>query len=55
MLWRIPPENSWLTLIGLAGHAFVATGLISASFIYYHDTRQWIGQLAEQPQPDEIG
>jgi hypothetical protein len=55
MLWRIPPENSWLTLIGLAGHAFVATGLISASFIYYHDTRQWIGQLAEQSQPDEIG
>ena len=37
MLWRIPPENSWLMLIGLVGHAFVSTGLLSTSFIYYRD------------------
>ena len=25
ILWRIPPENSWLSLLGIAGHAFVVT------------------------------
>ncbi len=55
LLWRIPPADSWLTLLGLAGHAFVATGLVASSFIYYHDTRQWIAQLTEQSRPDAIG
>ncbi len=44
-LWRIPPEGSWLMLLGLAGHAFVATGLLSASFIYYRNADQWIRSL----------
>ncbi len=45
LLWRIPPENSWLMLVGLAGHAFVTTGLLSASFIYYRDADEWIRSL----------
>jgi hypothetical protein len=45
LLWRIPPEDSWLMLIGLGGHAFVATGLLSASFIYYRDADQWVRSL----------
>ena len=44
-LWRIPPENSWLMLIGLAGHAFVTTGLLSASFVYYRDADRWVMSL----------
>jgi hypothetical protein len=39
----------------LAGHAFIATGLLSASFVYYRDARQWIKQLAEQTQQSESG
>lgn len=35
VLWRIPPTKSWLTLVGMFGHAVVITALISASFIYY--------------------
>lgn len=45
MLWRIPSENSWLMLLGLVGHAFVTTGLLSASFIYYYDADKWIRSL----------
>jgi hypothetical protein len=45
LLWRIPPEDSWLMLIGLGGHAFVATGLLSASFIYYRDADRWVRSL----------
>lgn len=34
-LWRIPPENSWMALVGVVGHAFISTALLAASFIYY--------------------
>ncbi|HEX9091391.1 MAG TPA: hypothetical protein VF831_07865, partial [Anaerolineales bacterium] len=40
-LWRVPPETSWLTLIGVAGHAFITSALLAASFIYYRDADQW--------------
>ena len=42
LLWWIPGETSWLALIGVAGHAFVATGLLAASFIYYRDADRWV-------------
>jgi hypothetical protein len=45
ILWRIPPTDSWLTLLGIAGHAFVVTGLLSASFIYFHDADRWVTSL----------
>jgi hypothetical protein len=48
MLWRIPPENSWLMLIGIAGHAFVATGSLAASFIYYQQANEWVQSIIEQ-------
>ena len=35
VLWRVPAENSWMTLVGIAGHAFISTGLLAASFTYY--------------------
>jgi len=47
-LWRIPPENSWMTLIGVTGHAFVTTGLLAASFIYYRDASRWVQRLIQQ-------
>ncbi len=59
LLWRVPPEDSWLMILGLAGHAFVTTGLLSASFIYYRDSDVWIRSLQErekhldQPQVDK--
>jgi hypothetical protein len=42
MLWRIPPTDSWMTGIGILGHAFVSTSLLAASFIYYRDLNTWI-------------
>lgn len=35
MLWRVPPDNSWMALVGILGHAFISTSLVAASFIYY--------------------
>lgn len=48
MLWKIPKDDSWLALVGLIGHAFVATGLIAASFVYYRDANRWLQRLVQQ-------
>jgi hypothetical protein len=42
LLWDIPTENTWLALVGVAGHAFVSTGLLAACFIYYRDADRWV-------------
>jgi hypothetical protein len=41
VLWRVPAENSWFTLIGLAGHGFVASAMLAATFVYYRDADLW--------------
>jgi hypothetical protein len=48
MLWQVPGETSWLALVGVAGHAFVTTGLLAASFIYYRDANRWVQQMVER-------
>jgi hypothetical protein len=48
ILWRIPPEDSWLMLIGVAGHAFVTTGLLAATFVYYRDANRWVQKMLEK-------
>jgi len=50
ILWNMPPEDSWLTLIGIAGHAFISASLLATSFIYYRDALSWIQQMLHQPQ-----
>jgi len=57
ILWRIPAEDSWFTLVGILGHAFVTTGLLSATFIYYRNADRWIQRVqaywsqVSSPQP----
>lgn len=53
-LWRIPKPDSWLTLAGIFGHSFVTTGLLAASFIYYHDMRAWVQAVLEKLRPENI-
>jgi hypothetical protein len=58
-LWRSPADNSWLTLVGIAGHAFITTALLSASFIYYRDMNAWLQAILErmqtQPRSADVG
>lgn len=42
MLWLAPAETSWLAILGIAGHAFITSGLIAASFVYYRSGMQWV-------------
>ena len=48
MLWSIPNETSWFVLIGLFGHAFIVTGLLAASFVYYRDAYRWVQKLLQE-------
>lgn len=50
ILWRVPEEASWLMLVGVFGHAFVATGLLAASFVYYREADRWVHRLYIQAQ-----
>jgi hypothetical protein len=45
ILWRVPAENSWFTLVGIFGHAFVITGLLSATFVYYRNADRWVQRV----------
>ncbi len=54
MVWQVPPENSWLMLISIIGHAFVTTGMLSASFIYYQDMNRWMEELQALGLPKQI-
>jgi hypothetical protein len=47
-LWSIPPEDSWMTLVGILGHSFVATALLASSFVYYRDMNNWLQIAIEQ-------
>ena len=47
-LWRIPPSESWLTLVAIIGHAFISTSLVAASFIYYRDINLWLQAVLDQ-------
>lgn len=38
LLWQSPPDNSWMMLVGIFGHALLSTALISASFHYFHES-----------------
>lgn len=48
ILWQIPPDTSWMTLIGILGHAFVTTSLLASTFIYFRDADQWVIKVLEK-------
>lgn len=47
-LWAIPPNNSWMALVGIIGHAFVTTALLAGTFIYYRDLNVWLAIIMER-------
>jgi hypothetical protein len=47
-LWNIPSSQSWMTLVGITGHAFITTSLLAASFIYYRDMHAWLQTVLEK-------
>jgi hypothetical protein len=50
-LWSVPPEDSWMTLVGIFGQSFVATALLAGSFVYYRDMNIWLQVMIEKLRP----
>jgi hypothetical protein len=50
LLWQIPPETSWMVLVGIAGHAFVSTGLLASSFVYFQGGMQRMQESAKKSE-----
>lgn len=48
MLWRVPGDSSWLTIIGIAGHGFVASSVLASTFIYFRDATSWVDQVLQR-------
>ncbi|MCD6576717.1 MAG: hypothetical protein J7K66_01730 [Anaerolineaceae bacterium] len=42
VLWATPETDNWMLLVGIIGHAFISTGLLAASFIYYNEGIKWL-------------
>lgn len=49
-LWSVPTGDSWMLLVGIAGHAFITTALLAASFVYYRDMTIWLQTVFERLQ-----
>jgi hypothetical protein len=47
VVWSLPDPGSWSTLVGLAGHAFVSTGLTAALFIFYQERLNFLRILKQ--------
>jgi hypothetical protein len=54
VLWRIPPTNSWMTLIGILGHAFILSAVFASSFIYFRNGLRWMAENSMPVRPQEI-
>ena len=53
-LWSVPTDDSWMLLVGIAGHAFITTALLAASFVYYRDMNAWLQRVFERLQQKQM-
>jgi hypothetical protein len=52
-LWATPEADNWMLLVGIIGHAFISTGLLAASFIYYDEGIKWLKNSAQQKKQEK--
>jgi hypothetical protein len=48
MLWSIPEDTSWLSVVGVIGHAFISSGILAAAFIFYRDAEIFLHKKQQQ-------
>ncbi len=46
-VWSLPGENSWMMLMGIAGHAVISSGLVAATFVFYQDRYRYWRELRD--------
>ena len=48
LLWNKIPDASWLTMVAILGHAFVATSLLAGTIVYYRDAHTWMERVIQK-------
>jgi hypothetical protein len=48
LLWETPHPDSWMTVVGIGGHAFISTAMVTASFFYYRDAMKWVQEFLQR-------
>jgi hypothetical protein len=41
VIWNLPDEYSWFTILAVVGHGFVAAVLLTSTYAFYQDRRSW--------------
>ena len=52
ILWATPATDNWILAVGIIGHAFISTGVLAATFIYYDKGVKWL-KHSVQPKKQE--
>lgn len=52
IIWLLAEWDSWMALVGIAGHAFISSGLLAATFVYYRQGVEWLEERS-RPQQEE--
>lgn len=45
LVWALPADESWFSLLAILGHAFVSATLLAASFAFYQGRHEWLQTL----------
>ncbi len=56
-LWGLPQDDSWMLLVGIAGHAVISSTLVTATFVFYQDRYRYWRQVQDyftQRQKDSL-
>lgn len=48
ILWQSPPENSWMLLVGILGHAFISTAILNSTFHYFLDATKYTQTIMQK-------
>jgi len=54
ILWRVPPEDSWMLLVGIFGHAFISTAILASTYHYFLDAAQYTQAMMSNINKKEI-
>lgn len=50
VIWNLPEESSWFSLLGVLGHAFVSATLLLASYVFFQSRHDWLRVLQAQAE-----
>lgn len=54
VVWSLPDPATWANLIGIAGHAFVSTALITALFVFYQERLDFLSLMQKALTHQEV-